>query len=84
MVLGKLVYDILGIPMTITKKTLEGIMDAADKERLITEESIKQKLQELQLLLQDGNMSEEEYEELEIKLIARLKAIRESRSQGGE
>ena len=84
MVLGKLVYDILGIPMTITKKTLEGIMDAADKERLITEESIKQKLQELQLLLQDGNMSEEEYEELEIKLIERLKAIREYRSQGGE
>ncbi len=46
MVLGKLVCDILEIPMTITKKTLEGISDAADKERLITEESIKQKLQE--------------------------------------
>jgi len=85
MVLGKLVKDIvIGIPMTITKKTLEGIREAADKERLITEESIKQKLQELQLLLQDGDMSEEEYEELEIKLIARLKAIREYRSQGGE
>ena len=85
MVLGKLVKDIvIGIPMTITKKTLEGISDAADKERLITEESIKQKLQELQLLLQDGDMSEEEYEELEIKLIARLKVIREYRSQGGE
>ncbi len=85
MVIGKLLYDIiLGIPMTITKKTLEGIRDAVDKERLITEESIKQKLQELQLLLQDGNMSEEEYEELELELIERLKAIREYRSQGGE
>jgi predicted DNA-binding protein (UPF0278 family) len=85
MVLGKLVYDLLiGIPMTLTKKTLEGIRDAADKERLITEESIKQKLQELQLLLQDGNMSEEEYEELEAKLIERLRAVREYRSQGGE
>ena len=84
MVLGKLLYDIvLGIPMTITKKTLEGIRDAADKERLITEESIKQKLQELQLLLQEGEMSEEQYEELEAKLIERLKAIREYRSQGG-
>jgi hypothetical protein len=62
---------------------LERIRDEADKERLITEESIKQRLQELQLLLQDGNMSEEEYEELEIKLIERLKAIREYRSQGG-
>ena len=85
MVLGKLVYDIvLGIPMTITKKTLEGIRDAVDKERLITEESIKQKLQELQLLLQDGNMSEEEYAELETKLMERLRAVREYRSKGGE
>jgi predicted DNA-binding protein (UPF0278 family) len=85
MVIGKLLYDIvLGIPMTITKKTLEGIRDAADNERLITEESIKQKLQELQLLLQDGDMSEEEYAELEAKLIERLRAIREYRSQGGE
>jgi hypothetical protein len=85
MVLGKLLYDIvLGIPVTLTKKTMEGIRDAADKERLITEESVKQKLQELQLLLQDGEISEEQYEEQEIMLIERLKAIREYRSQGGE
>jgi len=78
MVLGKLLYDIvMGIPMTLTKKTLEGIRDAADKERLITEESIKQRLQELQLQLQDGNMSEEEYEELEAQLTERLRAVRE-------
>jgi hypothetical protein len=84
MVLGKLLYDILlGIPVTITKKTLEGIRDAADKERLITEESVKQKLQELQLLLQDGDISEEEYAELESKLMERLKGIREYRAQGG-
>jgi hypothetical protein len=84
MVLGKLLYDVvLGIPVTITRKTMEGIRDAVDKERLITEESVKQKLQELQLLLQDGDMSEEEYADLEAKLIERLKAIREYRSQGG-
>ncbi len=84
MVLGRLLYDItLGIPVTISKKTMEGLRDAVDKERLITEESVKQKLQEFQLLLQDGNMSEEEYEEVEAKLIERLKAIREYRSQGG-
>ena len=85
MVLGKLVYDlVIGIPVTLTRKTLERIMDEVDKERLITEDSIKQKLQELQLLLQEGNMSEEEYEELETKLIERLRAVREYRSQGGE
>jgi hypothetical protein len=85
MVLGKLLYDIvLGIPVTLTRKTMEGIRDAADKERLITEESIKQKLQELQLQLQDAEISEEQYDELEVILIERLKAIREYRSQGGE
>jgi hypothetical protein len=85
MVIGKLLYDILlGIPVTITKKTLEGIRDAVDKERLITEESIKQKLQELQLLLQDGEISEGEYTELENKLMERLKTIRQLQAQGGE
>jgi hypothetical protein len=85
MVIGKLLYDIiLGIPVTLTKKTMEGIRDAADKERLITEESVKQKLQELQLQLQDGEIREDDYEKLEIQLIERLKAIREYRAQGDE
>ena len=85
MVIGKLLYDlILGIPVTITKKTLQGIMDAADKERLITEDSVKQKLQELQLKLQDGEITEEQYMEMEDWLMERLKAIREYRLQGGE
>jgi hypothetical protein len=83
-VLGKLLYDIVvGIPFSITKKTLEGIREAADKERLISEESIKQKLQELQLMLQDGGISEEEYADLETRLIERLKAVREFHSKGG-
>jgi hypothetical protein len=85
MVLGKLLYDIvLGIPVTLTKKTFEGIRDAVDKERLISEDSVKQKLQELQLQLQEGKLTEAEYEELEIELIKRLKEIREFRLQGGK
>jgi hypothetical protein len=84
-VLGKLLYDIvLGIPVTLTKKTFEGIRDAVDKERLITEDSVKQRLQELQLQLQDGNLTEEEYEDLEIRLIERLKEIRAYHLQGGK
>jgi len=43
-----------------------------DKERLITEDSVKQRLQELQLQLQDGNLTEAEYEDLEIRLIERI------------
>jgi len=84
--ISKFLYDVLiGAPLTLGKEILEKIRDEANKERLITEESIKERLQQLQLLLQDGEVGEEEYEELETKLIERLKAVREyKRSQGGE
>lgn len=80
----KLVYDILlGVPVTLCKEVLEGIRQEVDKERLITEDSIKQRLQQLQLLLQDGEVTEEEYQEMEDKLIARLRAVREYRREVG-
>jgi len=84
--ISKFLYDVLlGIPLTLSKDILEKIRDEADKERLITEESIKERLQQLQLLLQDGEVSEEEYEKLETKLIERLRVVRAyKRSQGGE
>jgi hypothetical protein len=77
MVMGKFVLDILSIPMTITKQMLEGLRDEVDKERLISEESIKLRLQQFQLMLQDNEISEEEYQKLEDELIERLKAVRE-------
>jgi predicted DNA-binding protein (UPF0278 family) len=85
-IIGKFLYDVLvNVPVTLGKDILERIRDEVDKERLITEESIKERLQQLQLLLQDGEMSEEEYEALEEKLLERLRAVREyQRSQGGE
>ena len=74
----KFLYDVLlGVPLTLGKEIVKKIRDEIDKERLITEESIKERLQQLQLLLQDGELSEEEYEELEAKLIKRLRAVRE-------
>jgi predicted RNA-binding protein len=74
----RFLYDVLiGAPLTLGKEILEKIAEKVDKERLITEESIKERLQQLQLLLQDGELSEQEYEELEAKLIERLRAIRE-------
>jgi len=83
--IGKLLYDVLvEVPLTLARDILEKLRDEIDKERLVTEESIKERLQELQLLLQDGEISEEEYEALEGKLIERLRAVREyQRSQGG-
>jgi predicted DNA-binding protein (UPF0278 family) len=81
--ISKFLYDVLvGAPLTLGKEILEKIRDEVDKERLITEESIKERLQQLQLLLQDGEVSEEEYEELEAKLMERLRAVREYQKEG--
>jgi predicted DNA-binding protein (UPF0278 family) len=82
----KFLFDVLiGVPLTLSRQILEKIRDEVDKERLITEDSIKQRLQELQLLLQDGEISEDEYEQLEARLIERLRAVRDyHRSRGGE
>jgi hypothetical protein len=80
----RLLHDILiGVPLTLTKEIMLKIKDDIDKERLITEESIKERLQQLQLLLQDGEFSEVEYEELEARLMERLRAVREYQ-KGGE
>ena len=80
----KLLHDVLiGAPLTLTREVLVKLRDEIDKERLITGESIKERLQQLQLMLQDGELSEEEYEEMEEKLMERLRAVREYRSQRG-
>jgi len=68
---------IFGIPITLSKKVLGKLIDEIDKERLITQESIKERLQQLQMLLRDGELTEEEYESLEDQLIERLRAVRE-------
>jgi hypothetical protein len=81
-VLFKLLYDILiGVPVTIGKQTMGGLRDKIDEERLITEGSIKERLQTLQLQLQDGDLTEDDYQVMEVQLIQRLKAVRDYRSQ---
>jgi len=73
-----LLFDVLvGVPLTLAREILVKLRDEIDKERLVTEESIKERLQQLQLMLQDGELSEEEYEGLEAELIERLRAVRE-------
>ena len=83
MLTGLLFNVLFGVPMTLSKEILAKLRDEIDRERLITEESIKERLQQLQLLLQDGELNEEEYEYLEEELIERLRAVREyQKSQG--
>ena len=77
MIVGLLYNLLIGVPVTLSKEIMLKIRDEIDKERLITEESIKERLQQLQLLLQDGELSEGEYEELEAQLMERLRAVRE-------
>jgi|WetSurMetagenome_2_1015567.scaffolds.fasta_scaffold918325_2 hypothetical protein len=78
MVLTKFLYDVVvGVPATLVKSTLQGITDQVNKERLVTEDSIKQRLQQFQLMLQEGQISEQEYEQVESQLIEKLKAVRE-------
>ena len=77
MIVGLLYNLLIGVPVTLSKEIMLKIRDEIDKERLITEKSIKERLQQLQLLLQDGELSEEEYEELEAQLMERLRAVRE-------
>ena len=84
--ISKLLYDIfIGTPTALVKDILEKLTDEINKKSLLTEDSIKERLQELQLLLEDGDISEEEYKELETKLIERLKAVREyNKNSGGK
>jgi predicted DNA-binding protein (UPF0278 family) len=75
--IARLPFDVLiGVPLTLGKEILLKLRDEIDKERLLTEDSIKERLQQLQLLLQDGELDETEYEELETQLIERLRAVR--------
>jgi predicted DNA-binding protein (UPF0278 family) len=83
-VLIGLPFNILfGIPLTLSKEILAKLRDEIDRERLITEESIKERLQQLQVLLQDGELSEQEYEGLEAELIQRLRLVREYQKSRG-
>jgi hypothetical protein len=77
MLIGFISGILFGVPFTLARDILVKLKDEIDKERLVTEESIKERLQQLQLLLQDGELSEEEYEGLEEELIERLRTVRE-------
>jgi len=82
MIVGFLFDVLIGVPLTLGREILSKLREEIDKERLITEDSIKERLQQLQLLLQDGELTEEEYEGLEVELIERLRAVRQyGRSQ---
>ena len=73
-----IIDDLLLLPFNLAKKILEGIINEVDKERLVTKAGVMEKLKEFQLLLDEGKISEEDYNQIEKELIERLKEIRET------
>ena len=71
-----IIDDLLLMPFNLAKKILEGIINEVDKERLVTKEGVMEKLKEYQLLLDEGKISEEDYNQIEKELIERLKKIK--------
>ncbi|HCU22334.1 gas vesicle protein GvpG [Aminithiophilus ramosus] len=75
-----LIKDIfIGIPVILSKEIILAIKKEIDKEGLMTEDAIRARLKEIQKSLEDGNLSENEYDELENDLIERLKKIKAER-----
>lgn len=73
-----IIDDLLLMPFNLAKKILEGIKNEVDKERLVTKEGVMEKLKEFQLLLDEGKISEKDYNQIEKKLIQRLKEIKKT------
>jgi len=71
-----IIDDLLMLPFNLAKKILEGIINEVDKERLVTKEGVMEKLKEYQLLLDEGKISEGDYNQIEKELIERLKEIK--------
>jgi len=73
-----IVDDILFLPLTIGKEVLDAIKKMADDGMLNTEESIRKKFLETQLLYEAGSLKEEDYKRDIEYLENRLKMIRVS------
>ena len=74
-----LLGKVLAAPVKLGIKLLEAIRDEADKELYPDESQIKEKLIELQTLLESGQISEREYDVQEEKLIERWREIQKGK-----
>ena len=74
-----LLGKVLAAPVNMGMKLLETIRDEADKELHPDESQIKEKLIELQTLLESGQISEREYDVQEEKLIERWREIQKGK-----
>ncbi|MEK6845631.1 MAG: hypothetical protein AABY26_02635, partial [Nanoarchaeota archaeon] len=81
-----LIDDILGLMNFPSHfmKLLERISDDADEQMLKTEESVRKKYMEIQMLYEGGELNEKDYQEWATILQSRLKEIKEYEKQLGK
>jgi hypothetical protein len=79
-ILFKLLALPITAPMAGVRYCIEKVVEYADHE-LNDEEPVREQLLELQIELEDGRVSEDEYVEREAVILARLREIRERRKQ---
>lgn len=78
-VLGNILMVPVTGPFKLGMKLLEVIRDQADRELNPSESQIKEKLVELETLLESGQISETEYDAQESVLMERWHTIQESK-----
>jgi hypothetical protein len=79
-----ILFRLLALPITAPaagiKYCIERVVDYAEQQ-LTDDEPVREQLLELQLELEEGRVTEEEYSEREAVLLARLRELREYRKQ---
>ncbi|PIP17912.1 MAG: gas vesicle protein GvpG [Parcubacteria group bacterium CG23_combo_of_CG06-09_8_20_14_all_35_9] len=74
-----LIDDLLRLPWTLGKKVLEKIRDMALEELEDTPEKLKKELLDLQMDLDSGKITEEEYKKKEDDILKRLTSLKKSK-----
>ena len=76
-----IIDDILLLPAQMLWKMFTGVKDDVDKELYPDEEQCKEKLLTLQMVLETEQITEEDYEAEEEKIMERLRFLREYRKE---
>lgn len=56
-----LIDDLLAIPLTLSRQILEALIEEAEKETLTSEGAIRQRIYDLQVAYEEGEISDDEY-----------------------
>ena len=80
MILFKLLALPISVPVAGIKYCIEKVVEYAEHE-LNDEEPVREQLLELQIELEEGRVTDDEYAEREAVIFARMRELREQRTQ---